>query len=72
MPLLKNIVNKDKPEREDIIAEIEEMNIRIDEAHTRFNDVIDCDLIDACIYEINSLESMYKYLMQQLKSQKKL
>lgn len=68
MLLFKQNPDKDKLEHNAKIAALAEMSSRIHEAKDRFNDVGDRDLIDACIFEIKSLESKYKFLLQEIKS----
>jgi len=68
MVLFKNNANKEKTEQEEIETALANMNLSLNEAHARFNEVCDYDLIDACIFEIKSLESKYKFLLQQRKS----
>lgn len=52
-----------------LINEIREVQARIDNAYTRFEYENDSDLIDACVYELESLSARYRYLLRCAKEQ---
>lgn len=39
----------------------------LNQAYAGFNSHIDPDLVDSCVYEINSLQSRYSYLVRRMK-----
>ena len=51
----------------DLLREIDDVRLRLESVHSRFDYVIEEDLVDSCIYEIESLESRYQFLLRQAK-----
>lgn len=51
----------------DLLREIDDVKLRLESVHSRFDYVVEEDLVDSCIYEIESLESRYQYLLRQAK-----
>lgn len=37
-------------------------------AYSNFQNVVDPDLIDSCIYELNAVHNRYKFLLKQVKA----
>ena len=58
-----------KKEEHAIIVELNALKRRLDEVDTRFDLEVDEDLIDACIYEKNSLLARYRHLLKCAKEQ---
>lgn len=58
----KNIIEKNP-----LLIEAEKTNFELLNAYKNFENVIDPDLIDSCIYEMNSLQLKYKFLLRKLK-----
>ncbi len=58
----KNIIEKNP-----LLIEAEKTNCELLNAYKNFENVIDPDLIDSCIYEMNSLQLKYKFLLRKLK-----
>lgn len=56
----KSNVHSDK-----ILLELEEVKNQLDHAQLLFNSQTNLDLIDACIYQIDSLEAKYNYLIKE-------
>ena len=54
--------------RAQILSEIRAVNRQLQCAQTRFNQICDSDLVDACIYEIDALYAQYRYLLQQARA----
>lgn len=58
-----------KEEKEDgkqkILAEIEALLLSIESATSRFEYQSDPDLVEACIYELQSLAARYRYLTRE-------
>ena len=50
--------------------DLEEVTKQIRKVYCVFNNQIDQDMIDSCIYEMLSLEARQKYLIKQLKIMK--
>lgn len=51
--------------RAQLLAEIRTVTRQLACAQTRFDQICDSDLVDACIYEIDALHARYRYLLQQ-------
>ena len=58
--LKKNNVHNDK-----ILIELEEVKTQLEHAQLLFDSQTNLDLIDACIYQIDSLEAKYNYLIKE-------
>ena len=41
------------------LAEVADIRMQLRRAYAAFDNTTDCDLMDACIYEINALKSRY-------------
>lgn len=48
-----------KAEQARRMQEMYELRERLRNAYSAFDNTTDCDMIDACIYEINALKSRY-------------
>ncbi|MBB2184700.1 YaaL family protein [Lachnospiraceae bacterium MD1] len=61
---------KKKPPKENLllINEINKTKIALEAAYSNFENVVDPDLIDSCIYELNAVQNRYKYLIRQAKA----
>ena len=60
---------KKKPTATDLLKE--ELNMtkaELDAAYSHFENVVDPDLISSSIYQINSIQERYKYLMKLIKA----
>ena len=68
---LVNFLFRGKKEQNDIADEIEGITRQLKEARNRFEYSSDNDMVDSCIYEINSLSAKYSYLLRMAKSNKK-
>ncbi|HHU73810.1 MAG TPA: YaaL family protein [Clostridiales bacterium] len=61
--------SKKKPAKEDLlIDEINKTKIALEAAYSNFENVVDPDLIDSCIYEMNAVQNRYKFLLKQAKA----
>ena len=47
---------------------LEEIRAELDKAYLCFNDSVDPELTDACIYEINALRTRYDHVLRHIKS----
>lgn len=53
---------------EELLSEISLTKLELETAYSHFENVVDPDLINSCIYRINSIQERYKYLLKQLKT----
>lgn len=51
-----------------LTSELEEARRALEIAYSRFENVVDPDLIDCSIYEVNSIMERYKYLLKLAKA----
>jgi hypothetical protein len=54
---------------EDLMQELSSTRTALANAYEKFNFVSDPEMVDSCIYEINSLKAKYNYLFRKLKEQ---
>ena len=54
-------------ERRQLVEEMRATRARLNQAYAQFNLYSDPDLVDACVYEINALQSRYSYFVRQVK-----
>ena len=54
-------------ERRQLVAEMRATRAQLNHAYAQFNLYSDPDLVDACVYEINALQSRYSYFVRQVK-----
>lgn len=63
---------KKKEQKDDIlISEINKTKLALESAYSNFENVVDPDLIDSCIYEMNAVQKRYKFLLKQAKASDK-
>ena len=53
---------------EEIKNDIKETKKRLEQARSRFQYERDSDLVDSCIFEINSLQAKYNYLLKRTRA----
>lgn len=58
---------KRTPKDNYLINEINKTKIAMEAAYSNFQNVVDPDLIDSCIYELNAVQNRYKFLLRQAK-----
>ena len=66
-------MNKSKQEitsQADLTTEIKEIKEKLRNVQNRFNLYTDFDMTDACIYEMESLEARYRFLIKKAKKEK--
>lgn len=51
----------------ELFAELGDARSALAEAYERFNFTVEPELVDACVYEINAIQSRYGYLLRQVK-----
>ncbi len=54
-------------ERRQLMEGMRETRSQLNYAYAQFNAHSDPDLVDACVYEINALQSRYSYYVRQVK-----
>ncbi len=54
-------------ERRQLMEGMRETRNQLNYAYAQFNAYSDPDLVDACVYEINALQSRYSYFVRQVK-----
>ncbi|NLK29057.1 MAG: YaaL family protein [Clostridiales bacterium] len=63
------LFSKKKVQPEDLlIDEINRTKLALEAAYSNFENVVDPDLIDSCIYEMNAVQNRYKFLLKQAKA----
>lgn len=64
------LFGKKKVPKEDLlINEINKTKLALEAAYSNFENVVDPDLIDSCIYEMNAVQNRYKFLLKQAKAE---
>ncbi len=56
------------PQKDLLIDEINKTKLALEAAYSNFENVVDPDLIDSCIYEMNAVQNRYKFLLKQAKA----
>ena len=54
-------------ERQLLLEGMQATRAQLNHAYAQFNFYSDPDLVDACVYEINALQSRYSYFVRQMK-----
>ena len=54
-----------------LISEINKTKLALDAVYSNFENAVDPDLIDSCIYEMNAVQNRYKFLLKQAKASEK-
>lgn len=50
------------------LNEVNDIRLQLRRAHAAFDNTTDCDMMDACIYEINALKSRYNSAVVNVKN----
>lgn len=65
-----NLFSKKLTKEDDaLLDEIRKTKLALESAYSNFENVVDPDLIDCCIYEVNAVQLRYKFLLKQAKEQ---
>lgn len=64
--LLHEPVARD-PRLQELFTELSDTRFALAQAYVRFNNTTEPELVDACIYELNALQSRYGYLLRRVK-----
>lgn len=67
--LFRKTVLREEVSPHPLIIAIREICARIDLVENRFSMETDNDLIEGCIYELESLRAQYRYLLRQARQQ---
>ena len=51
--------------KEQLLEDIRKTKLALDTAHSNFDNAVDPDLIDCCIYELNATQKRYAFLLKQ-------
>jgi hypothetical protein len=51
-----------------LLADLRDVQHRLKCAQERFDQLTDYDLLEACIYEMESLQAQYRYLLRQIRA----
>jgi len=63
------LFRKKRPPKENhLIKEINQTKIALETAYSNFENVVDPDLIDSCIYQLNAIQNRYQFLLKQAKA----
>jgi hypothetical protein len=65
---MRLIAKKRPPKDNYLMNEINKTKIAMEAAFSNFQNVVDPDLIDSCIYELNAVQNRYKFLLKQVKA----
>lgn len=57
----------EEEERRQLTESMAQTRAQLNQAYAQFNAHSDPDLVDSCVYEINSLRSRYSYFVRQMK-----
>ena len=60
---------KKRPPKDNyLMSEINQIKIAMEAAYSNFENVVDPDLIDSCIYQLNAVQNRYVFLLKQAKA----
>lgn len=65
---MRLFVRRKAPKENLLINEINKTKLALEAAYSNFENVVDPDLIDSCIYEMNAVQNRYKFLLKQAKA----
>ena len=63
----KKAAKQREEERRQLMEGMKQTRSQLNYAYAQFNVYSDPDLVDACVYEINALQSRYSYFVRQMK-----
>lgn len=52
--------------REQLLSDLQSAKTALNDAYTNFENVVDPDLVDSCIYEVNAVQKRYHFLLRQI------
>lgn len=65
---MRLFAKKEHPKDDLLLNEINKTKLALEAAYSNFENVVDPDLIDSCIYEMNAVQNRYKFLLKQAKA----
>lgn len=65
---MRLIRKKRLPKDNYLLKEINQTKIALEAAYSNFENVVDPDLIDSCIYQLNAVQNRYRFLLKQAKA----
>ena len=65
LAIINQYFNKNNVCSDKILLELAEVKNQLEHAQLLFNSQTNLDLIDSCIYQIDSLEAKYNYLIKE-------
>lgn len=63
----RRALNALEEERRQLLEGMAQTKSMLNCAYAQFNEYSDPDLVEACVYEINALQSRYSYYVRQMK-----
>lgn len=66
--VMRLFLKKRPPKDDHLMQEIDQTKIALEAAYSNFQNVVDPDLIDSCIYELNAVQNRYRFLLKQVKA----
>ena len=55
------------PALSELLRELHDARAALAQAYLRFDNTVDEELVDACVFEINAMQSRYNYLLRRIK-----
>lgn len=52
--------------REQLLDDLKLTKTALDDAYNNFENVVDPDLVDSCIYQVNAVQKRYHFLLKQV------
>ena len=52
--------------REQLLTDLKLTKTALDDAYSNFENVVDPDLVDSCIYQVNAVQKRYHFLLKQV------
>jgi len=68
MPTTRKERRKEEAGRRELLRQLNDVIFRMRQEYILFNNETEPDLIEECIYNINSLQARYAYLLKQAKA----
>ncbi len=63
----RELARQEAEDRRQLMEGMQETRDQLNFAYAQFNTYTDPDLVDACVYQINALQSRYSYFVRQIK-----
>ena len=66
-PFFRRTETHEETERREILDELRKVKDDLSNAYATFNNVREPELVEACVFEINSLQAQYAYYLRRAK-----